>query len=122
MKISNVIPLHKCNRYPLFTGKVSNTGEIDLTDLVGEAYLKNTSSSFFIKLWLWPDLNLRLARCQGEYSKYLLLNSSDPCQKVGSGRVNGSFIQIQIPLIPEPIFLSLFPEAEINQISKEVHL
>jgi hypothetical protein len=110
----NVIPIRKSDRFFLCKGHFNEAGQFIETERVGVAYLKPSSTTFRLRLWTFPKHEYFLARVAGDHSRYLALCREEIAgksywHKIGSGEVIGSFIRIGFHLLPDDIYLCLFP-------------
>lgn len=117
----NIIPFKKYDRFKLIRAHVSPRGEIIEEDQVGFAFLKPGSKRFRIKLWTHPLNNYFLVQDErSNLDEYQVLSIEEyktqngelktNWNKVGQGRLIGSFIKFNIQFFVEDIFLCLFPE------------
>ncbi|HEY8270661.1 MAG TPA: hypothetical protein VIG33_07205 [Pseudobdellovibrionaceae bacterium] len=117
---NNVIPIRKNDRFGVFLGSVTSSGEVVESTRVGTAYLKPGSKTFRLKLWVFPNNQYFVAPHDQDPTKYVVL-SLDEFQTpqgevrsfwnpIGEGRLVGSFIKLSIYLFSEDVFLCLFPE------------
>jgi hypothetical protein len=115
----NIIPIRKTDQFYLCKGAVSESGSVVERERVGVAYLKPTSNTFRVRLWMFPKGEFFLAREDGDHLTYVVLSRDsyevagrgpqNQWHKIGVGLVVGNFIRIRFHLLSEDIFLCLFP-------------
>ena len=116
----NVIAIRKSDRFFLYSGAVTKTGEVIERERVGVAYLKPTSSMFRLRLWMFPKGEYFLARNEDDHFHYVALSREEyeladqgqknQWHKIGVGDVVGNFIRIRFHLFSDDIYLCLFPK------------
>lgn len=117
---SNVVPIRKTDRFGVYLGEVASSGEVVECESVGIALLKQGSKKFRLKLFVYPNHQYFIVPDEKDDTKYIVLsleeyrNQSGEVRKswnrIGEGRLVGSFIVLRIQLLPENIFLCLFPD------------
>ncbi len=117
---SNVVPIRKTDRFGVYLGEVASSGEVVEGESVGIALLKQGSKKFRLKLFVYPNHQYFIVPDEKDDTKYIVLsleeyrNQSGEVRKswnrIGEGRLVGSFIVLRIQLLPENIFLCLFPD------------
>lgn len=117
---SNVVPIRKSERFGVYLGEVTSSGEIIEGESVGIALLKQGSKKFRLKLFVYPSHQYFIVPDEKDDTKYVVLsleeyrNQSGEVRKswnrIGEGRLAGSFVALRIQLLPENIFLCLFPD------------
>lgn len=117
---SNVVPIRKTDRFGVYTGEVTSSGEIVEGESVGIAFLKHGSKKFRLKLFVYPINQYFVMPDDHDDTKYTVLSLEEyqlptgemrtHWNRIGEGRLIGSFIALRIQLLPENIFLCLFPE------------
>jgi hypothetical protein len=121
---SNIIAIRKTDKFFLCKAGLNETGEVVERERVGVAYLKPTSSTFRLKLWMFPKGEFFLAREERRDGEYVALcrdeyeipfyGPKNQWHKIGFGEVVGNFVRIRMHLLSEDIYLCLFPEV-INE-------
>lgn len=116
---SNVIPIRKSDSFGIYVGEVTSSGEIIEGESVGIAFLKQGSKKFRLKLFLFPSHQYFVVPDENDDSKYIVLSLEEyqlpsgetrtSWNRIGEGRLVGSFIALRVQLLPENIFLCLFP-------------
>jgi hypothetical protein len=128
-KPDNVIPIRKADRFFLAKGFVTDAGEVVERERVGVAFLKPGSSLFRLKLWMFPEGEFFLARRDGDHSHYVALSREEfvlkgelksHWHKVGVGETVGNFIRINFHLLPDDIYLCLFPTKKSEEEAIDV--
>ncbi len=119
-RIGNVIPIRKSDRFGVYLGEITSSGEVVEGESVGVAYLKPGSRKFRLKLFVFPNQQYFIVPDDQDDTKYVVLSLEEyqlptgemrtSWNRIGNGRLLGSFIAIRIQLLPENIFLCLFPE------------
>ena len=117
---SNVIPIRKSDSFGIYVGEVTSSGEIIEGESVGIAFLKQGSKKFRLKLFLFPSHQYFVVPDEKDDSKYIVLSLEEyqlpsgetrtSWNRIGEGRLVGSFIALRVQLLPENIFLCLFPD------------
>lgn len=117
---SNVIPIRKSDSYGVYVGEVTSSGEIIEGESVGIAFLKQGSKKFRLKLFLFPSHQYFVMPDEKDNTKYIVLSLEEyqllsgeartSWNRIGEGRLVGSFIALRVQLLPENIFLCLFPD------------
>lgn len=117
---SNVIPIRKSDSYGVYVGEVTSRGEIIEGESVGIAFLKQGSKKFRLKLFLFPSHQYFVVPDEKDDTKYIVLSLEEyqlpsgetrtSWNRIGEGRLVGSFIALRVQLLPENIFLCLFPD------------
>lgn len=117
---SNVIPIRKSDSYGVYVGEVISSGEIIDGESVGIAFLKQGSKKFRLKLFLFPSHQYFVMPDEKDDTKYIVLSLEEyqlssgetrtSWNRIGEGRLVGSFIALRVQLLPENIFLCLFPD------------
>jgi hypothetical protein len=117
---SNVIPIRKSDSYGVYVGEVTSSGEIIEGESVGIAFLKQGSKKFRLKLFLFPSHQYFVMPDEKDDTKYIVLSLEEyqlssgetrtSWNRIGEGRLVGSFIALRVQLLPENIFLCLFPD------------
>ena len=117
---SNVVPIRKSEKFGVYTGEITSSGEVIEGESIGVAFLKSGSKKFRLKLFTHPGTQYFILPDENSDTKYVVL-SLDEYQlptgetkaswyRVGEGKLCGSFIALRIQLLPENIFLCLFPD------------
>ena len=117
---SNVIPIRKSDSFGVYVGDVTSSGEIIEGESVGIAFLKQGSKKFRLKLFLFPSHQYFVVPDEKDETKYIVLSLEEyqlpsgetrtSWNRIGEGRLVGSFIALRVQLLPENIFLCLFPD------------
>ena len=117
---SNVIPIRKSDSFGVYVGEVTSSGEIIEGESVGIAFLKQRSKKFRLKLFLFPSHQYFVVPDEKDDTKYIVLSLEEyqlpsgetrtSWNRIGEGRLVGSFIALRVQLLPENIFLCLFPD------------
>lgn len=117
---SNVIPIRKSDSFGVYVGEVTSSGEIIEGESVGIAFLKQGSKKFRLKLFLFPSHQYFIVPDEKDDTKYIVLSLEEyqlpsgetrtSWNRIGEGRLVGSFIALRVQLLPENIFLCLFPD------------
>lgn len=117
---SNVIPIRKSEKFGVYTGVITSSGEVIEGESIGVAYLKTGSKKFRLKLFTHPNTQYFIIPDDNDDTKYVVLSLEEyqlptgemksSWYRIGEGKLAGSFIALRIQLIPENIFLCLFPE------------
>jgi hypothetical protein len=127
-EISNLIPFRTTDRFGVFVANVSENDEITEQERIGSAYMRPGAKMFRLKIWLMPLGQYFIARDRQDPDKYTVL-ALDEFQtksgelrthwnRVGEGRVQGSHIRMKLQLIPDELYLSLFPDDVGEAISE----
>ena len=116
----NVIPIRKSDRFGVYLGDVTSSGEVIEGESVGIAFLKSGSQKFRLKLFVFPGQQYFIVPDKKNETKYVVLSLEEyrnqngevrtSWNRIGEGRLVGSFIALRIQLLPENIFLCLFPD------------
>tara|TARA_B110001454_G_C12723306_1_gene436429 strand:- start:38584 stop:38997 length:414 start_codon:yes stop_codon:yes gene_type:complete len=122
---SNVIPIRKTDHFGVYTGDVLPSGEVIEGESVGIAFLKQGSKKFRLKLFVYPNNSYFVVPDDKDDAKYIVLSLEEyqlsggetrsHWNRIGEGKLTGSFIALRLQLIPEPLFLCLFPEKNIAE-------
>ncbi len=117
---TNVVPIRKSERFGVYLGEVTSSGEVIEGESVGIALLKQGSKKFRLKLFVFPGHQYFILPDEKDESTYLVLSLEEyrnqigevrkSWSRIGEGRLVGSFIQLRIQLLPENIFLCLYPD------------
>lgn len=117
---SNVVPIRKSDRFGVNLGEVTSSGEVIEGESVGIALLKQGSKKFRLKLFVYPGHQYFIVPDEKDDTKYIVLSLEEyrnqtgevrkSWNRIGEGRLAGSFIALRIQLLPENIFLCLFPD------------
>ena len=117
---SNVIPIRKSDSFGVYVGEITSSGEIIEGESVGIAFLKQGSKKFRLKLFLFPSHQYFVVPDEKDDTKYIVLSLEEyqlpsgetrtSWNRIGEGRLVGSFIALRVQLLPENIFLCLFPD------------
>ncbi|MFZ3230715.1 MAG: hypothetical protein WA160_10960 [Pseudobdellovibrio sp.] len=117
---SNVIPIRKSDSFGVYVGEVTSSGEIIEGESVGIAFLKQGSKKFRLKLFLFPSHQYFVVPDEKDDTKYIVLSLEEyqlpsgetrtSWNRIGEGRLVGNFIALRVQLLPENIFLCLFPD------------
>lgn len=123
----NVLPIKKTENYSIFLAQVTDSGQVIEGDKVGIAFIKFGSKKFRIKLFAFPGVQYFLVPDEKDSSKYLVLSLEEQSLQngqvrkswnvIGRGFLMGAFISIKIQLIPETVYLCLFPNTKENEVS-----
>jgi hypothetical protein len=113
-------------RFKLMQGAICKDGKFERARTVGLAYLKEGQGIYSLRLWMLSDARFYLIASQKTASHYLLM-TREPNQKagasskyhwniVGNGQVEtmAGVIRLQFDLLPQPIYMSLFPEERVQ--------
>lgn len=121
----NIIPIRKSDRFGVYLGDVTSNGEIVEGESVGIAFLKPGSKKFRLKLWILPGVQYFVVPDDKDDRKYIVLSLEEyqlqngdtktSWNRIGYGNLTGSFIALRIQLLPEQIYLCLFPDREHPQ-------
>ena len=116
----NVVPIRRSDRFGVYLGDVTSSGEIVEGESVGIAFLKQGSKKFRLKLFVFPCNQYFVVPDDRDDAKYVVLSLEEyqlptgevrsSWNRIGEGRLTGSFIALRIQLLPENIFLCLFPD------------
>lgn len=117
---SNVVPIRKSEKFGVYSGVITSSGEVIEGESIGVAFLKSGSKKFRLKLFTHPSTQYFILPDESDDTKYVVL-SLDEYQlptgetkaswyRVGEGKLCGSFIALRIQLLPENIYLCLFPD------------
>lgn len=119
----NVVPIRKTDRFGIYTGEVTSSGEIIEGESVGIAFMKHGSKKFRLKLFVFPSHNYFVVPDDKDDTKYTVLSLEEyqlptgemrsHWNRIGEGKLAGSFIALRVQLLPESIFLCLFPDKNI---------
>ena len=119
-RFSNVIPIRKSDRFGVYLGEITSSGEVVEGESVGVAFLKPGSKKFRLKLFVFPSHQYFIVPDDHDDTKYVVLSLEEyqiptgemrtSWNRIGEGRLLGSFIVLRIQLLPQNIFLCLFPE------------
>lgn len=122
---SNVVPIRKSDRFGVYLGEVTSSGEVIEGESVGIALLKQGSKKFRLKLFVYPSHQYFIVPDEKDDTKYIVLSLEEyrnqngevrkSWNRIGEGRLVGSFIALRIQLLPENIFLCLFPNKSVPQ-------
>lgn len=121
----NIFPIRKSDKFGVYLGNVTSSGEIVEGESVGVAFLKPGSKKFRLKLWVWPGVQYFVVPDDKDDRKYVVLSleeyqlpngeSKSSWNRIGNGNLVGSFIALRVQLLPDPIYLCLFPDREQPQ-------
>lgn len=116
----NVIPIRKTDRFGVYTGEVTSSGEIIEGESVGIAFMKHGSKKFRLKLFVFPSHSYFVVPDDKDDAKYTVLSLEEyqlptgemrtHWNRIGEGKLAGNFIALRVQLLPEPLFLCLFPD------------
>lgn len=116
----NVVLIRRSDRFGVYLGDVTSSGEIVEGESVGIAFLKQGSKKFRLKLFVFPGNQYFVVPDDKDDTKYVVLSLEEyqlptgevrsSWNRIGEGRLTGSFIALRIQLLPENIFLCLFPD------------
>lgn len=116
----NIIPIRKSDKFGVYLGDVTDSGEIVEGESVGIAFLKPGSKKFRLKLWVLPSHQYFVVPDDKDDRKYIVLSLEEYAlptgetktswNRIGYGNLVGNFIAIRIQLLSEQMFLCLFPE------------
>lgn len=116
----NVIPIRKSDHFGVYLGEVTSSGEVVEGESVGVAFMKSGSRKFRLKLFVFPNQQYFIIPDEKSDTKYIVLSleeyqlpggeTKSNWNRIGDGRLVGSFIALRIQLLPENVFLCLFPE------------
>lgn len=119
----NVVPIRKADRFGVYTGEITSSGEIIEGESVGIAFTKHGSKKFRLKLFVFPSHNYFVVPDDKDDTKYTVLSLEEyqlptgemrsHWNRIGEGKLAGSFIALRVQLLREPIFLCLFPDKNI---------
>lgn len=117
---SNVFPIRKTDRFTLYTGKLHQDGSVEEHHKIGNAYLKPGAKTFRLKFWMYPRDSYFLSRDHDSELIYTILSveeylsqNQEPrttWREIGKGYVMGNYIRLELYLLKDEIYLSLFPE------------
>lgn len=117
---SNVVPIRKTEKFGVYTGEITSSGEVIEGESVGVAFLKTGSKKFRLKLFTLPNHQYFVVPDDRDDTKYIVLSLEEyqlpsgemksSWNRIGEGKLAGSFIALRIQLIAENIFLCLFPD------------
>ncbi|OYZ24203.1 MAG: hypothetical protein B7Y39_01910 [Bdellovibrio sp. 28-41-41] len=117
---NNVVPIRKTDRFGVYLGEVTSSGEIIEGESVGIAFLKIGSKKFKLKIFVYPGQQYFVVPDDKDDTKYVVLSleeykmASDEIRtnwnRIGEGRLVGCFISLRIQLFTENIFICLFPD------------
>ena len=121
----NVVPFKKVDRFLVYLGEVSEDGVVSPKAQVGMAFLSQRSSTFRLKMWLFPKEQLFLT-ANDDRTKYRVLCLDESIDRqgqtrtywneVGLGEVAGSFIRLKFHLLEVEVYVSLFPAAAKEEV------
>lgn len=116
----NVVPIRKTDRFGVYSGEITSSGEVLEGESVGIAFLKQGSKKFRLKLFVFPNQQYFIVPDDKDDTKYIILSLEEyqlstgemrtHWNQIGEGRLSGSFIVLRMQLLPENIFLCLFPD------------
>lgn len=116
----NVIPLRRSEKFGVYLGDVTSSGEIVEGESVGIAFLKPGSKKFRLKLWSFPSHQYFVVPDDHDEKKYIVLSLEEyqlstgetktSWNRIGYGNLVGAFIAIRIQLIADQVFLCLYPD------------
>lgn len=116
----NVVPIRRTDRFGVYIGEITSSGEVIEGESVGIAFLKNGSKKFRLKLFVFPNHSYFVVPDDKDNAKYVVLSLEEyqlptgemrtHWNRIGEGRLNGSFIVLRMQLIPDNIYLCLFPD------------
>lgn len=125
-RFGNVIPIRKSDRFGVYLGDITSSGEVVEGESIGIAFLKPGSKKFRLKLFVFPSQQYFIVPDDRDDTKYVVLSLEEyqlptgetrtSWNRIGNGRLLGSFIVLRIQLLPENIFLCLFPEKSEPQV------
>lgn len=117
---SNVVPIRKTEKFGVYTGQITSSGEVIEGESVGIAFLKMGSKKFRLKLFTFPSHQYFIIPDEKDDTKYIVLSLEEyqlpsgemksSWNRIGEGKLAGSFIALRIQLLAENIFLCLFPD------------
>jgi hypothetical protein len=112
--------MRKSDRFGVYQGEITSSGEVVEGESVGVAFLKPGSKKFRLKLFVFPSHQYFIVPDDRDDTKYVVLSLEEyqlptgetrtSWNRIGNGRLLGSFIVLRMQLLPENIFLCLFPE------------
>ncbi len=116
----NVIPLEKTERFGVYRGALSSAGELTQKERIGSAYMKRGTKKFRLKLWLFDETSYFVLPDSKDPKKYSIVIPSEyrfangeiktNWHRVGVGEVAGTYLRLNVYLLSEHIFLSMFPD------------
>ncbi len=115
----NVISIRKTDRFGLFKGRIESNGEVVDREQIGFAYIKPGARMFRLKLWMFSREQYFLATDE-DPSRYTILSLEEyivnqearkSWNRIGSGKLVGTFIHLKFHLLYDDVFLCLFPES-----------
>lgn len=116
----NIIPIRKSDKFGVYLGDVTSSGEIVEGESVGIAFLKPGSKKFRLKLWVFPSHQYFVVPDDKDEKKYVVLSLEEytlptgeiktSWNRIGYGNLVGAFIAIRIQLLAEQVFLCLYPD------------
>lgn len=116
----NVFPLRKSDSFGVYLGEVKSSDEVIEGESVGIAFLKQGSKKFRLKLFVYPGNQYFVVPDEKDNTKYTVLSLEEyqlssgevrtSWNRIGDGGLHGSFIELRIQLLPQNIFLCLFPD------------
>ena len=71
---SNVIPIRKSEKFGVYTGEITSSGEVIEGESVGVAYLKTGSKKFRLKLFTHPNTQYFILPDDNDDTKYVVLS------------------------------------------------
>lgn len=122
---NNVIPIRKSDFFGVYLGEITSGGDVIEGESVGVAFLKQGSKKFRLKLFVFPSHQYFIVPDEKDATKYVALSLEEyrnqngelrkSWNRIGEGRLVGNFIALRIQLLPENIFLCLFPDKKAFQ-------
>jgi hypothetical protein len=121
----NVLPIRKSDKFGVYLGEVTSSGEVIEGESVGTAFLKHGSKNFRLKLFMHSANQYFVVPDDKDNAKYLILSleeyqlpngeTKSTWHKIGDGKFVGNFIALRLQLLSENLFLCLFPEKLVSQ-------
>ncbi|MDO9181935.1 MAG: hypothetical protein Q7U04_05985 [Bacteriovorax sp.] len=118
----------KCYRFQIIKAQRNNEGKLARTKNVGMAYLMEGQETYTVRLWTFVNDKFFMVMNRYDSSKFMLmsreLNKNQQSRNkyfwniIGSGKALSSqnVIELNFDLLPEPIYLSMFPEERTGPV------
>jgi hypothetical protein len=113
-------------RFQINKAQKNDLGKIEKTNTVGMAYLGEGHGTYSIRLWTFVNERFFMVMDKYDSSRFVLMTrepNRNPQAKrkyfwsvIGSGRALSSqnVIELNFDLLPEPLYLNVFPEENTN--------
>ena len=110
----------KSERFGVYRGELNHTGELTQKERIGSAYMKRGTKKFRLKLWFMGETSYFVLPDNKDPRKYTIVipseyrfsngESKTNWHRVGVGETAGTYLRLNIYLLSEDIFLSMFPD------------